>query len=65
MAFEFSLQTALIGTFFSAAILSATLFYLWRNAPDQQAERYWSLAFAMQALRITAQFGVSIAVGRK
>jgi len=60
MAFDFSLQTALIGTFFSAAILSATLFYLWRNAPAQQAERYWALAFATQALRITAQFGVSI-----
>lgn len=59
MAFDFSLQTAILGTLGSSLVLSATLAYLWRQEPAQRALLYWSLAFAMQALRMGAQLGVT------
>ena len=54
MAIEFSLQTALIGTLGSSAVLSATLCYLWRLNPSQRALPFWSFAFAAQTLRMAA-----------
>ncbi|MDQ5915557.1 MAG: hypothetical protein QG584_1449 [Pseudomonadota bacterium] len=59
MAIEFSLQTALIGTLGSSAVLSATLCYLWRLNPSQRALLFWSFAFAAQTLRMAAQLGVT------
>ena len=60
MAFEFSLQTAILGALGSTVILSATLFYLWRLEPGQKALRYWSLAFLTQSLRMGAQIGITL-----
>ena len=59
MAFEFSLQTALVGSLFSSVTLSATLCYLWRLDPSQRTLLYWSLAFAVQSLRMCGQFGLA------
>lgn len=62
MAIEFSLQTALIGTLGSSAILSATLYYLWRLDSSQRALLFWALAFVAQTLRMAAQLGVTAGI---
>lgn len=62
MAIDFSLQTALIGTLGSSAILSATLYYLWRLNPSQRALFFWSFAFVAQTLRMAAQLGVTTGI---
>ncbi len=60
MSFEFSLQTAIVGSFGSSLILAATLLYLWRLEPDQRPLLFWSLAFFAQTLRMAAQLGVTL-----
>ncbi|HEX5803464.1 MAG TPA: PAS domain S-box protein, partial [Azospira sp.] len=62
MQFEFSLQTAIIGSLGSSLILAGTLFYLWRLDTSQRALFYWSLGFLMQSLRMVAQLGVTLGV---
>ncbi|MCP5268911.1 MAG: PAS domain S-box protein [Zoogloeaceae bacterium] len=54
------MQTAILGTLGSTAILSATLFYLWRQEPAQKALHCWSLAFLAQSLRMGAQIGITL-----
>lgn len=63
MAFEFSLQTAIVGSMGSAALLSATLYYLWRLDRTQRSLQYWALAFAAQTLRMIAHFGIALGAG--
>ena len=60
MAFEFSLQTAVAGTFASSVVVSATLFYLWRIDTTQRALLFWAFAFAAQSVRMLTQLGATL-----
>ncbi len=60
MAFEFSLQTAIVGSLFSSVILAATLGYLWLGDRQQRALLFWCGAFLAQSVRMGAQLGVTL-----
>ena len=64
MAFEFSLQTAIVGTLGSSMVLAATLYYLWWQDRTQRALYYWSLAFTAQSLRMGVQLALTLGEAR-